>query len=109
MADDKIRLGVLWKNMSREGNKPYLSGRVQRENLDAAIALLRDGGRLLVLSNNKRPDKQDPDCVLFVVPEASRRDSADGAIPDNPARGTAGGARPKPSTPSAGGAPRRGG
>jgi hypothetical protein len=72
MADDKIRLGVLWKNVTREGNKPYLSGRVQRENLDAAVELLRDGGRFLILSNSKRPDKQDPDCVLFVVPEAPR-------------------------------------
>ena len=39
MTDDKIKLGVLWKNLSREGNKPYLSGRVQQDNVDAAAAL----------------------------------------------------------------------
>ena len=69
MADDKIKLGVLWKQTSRNGNKPCLSGRVERSSLEAAIGLLRQGGRLLVLSNQKRPDKRDPDCVLFVVPE----------------------------------------
>lgn len=69
MDDDKIKLGVLWKNVSRKGNKPYLAGRVQRDTLDAAVQLMRSGGRFLVLSNSKRPDKQDPDCVLFVVPE----------------------------------------
>jgi hypothetical protein len=71
MTDDKIKLGVLWKQVSREGNKPYLSGRVDHDGLDAAVALLRRGGRFLVLSNKKRPEKQDPDCVLFVVPEKS--------------------------------------
>jgi hypothetical protein len=98
MTDDKIRLGVLWKNVTREGNKPYLSGRVQREHLDAAIKLLQDGGRLLVLSNNKRPDKQDPDCVLFVVPDAPRRDGTDehpAAVPNRGGpRPGAGQARP---------------
>lgn len=79
MADEKIKLGVLWKNLSREGNKPYLSGRVQQDNLDAAVQLLRDGGRFLVLSNKKRPDKQDPDCELFVVPERERQDDRGGA------------------------------
>lgn len=69
MMDDKVKLGVLWKNVSRNGQKPYLSGRAQLDSLDDAIQLLRDGGRLLVLSNQKRPDKRDPDCVLFVVPE----------------------------------------
>jgi hypothetical protein len=71
MTDDKIKIGVLWKQVSREGNKPYLSGRVDLGALDAAVALLRRGGRLLVLSNKKRPDKRDPDCALFVVPERS--------------------------------------
>ena len=74
MADDRIKLGVLWKNVSREGNRPYLSGRVQQDGLDAAMELLRDGGRFLVLGNTKRPDKQDPDYVLFVVPERERRE-----------------------------------
>jgi hypothetical protein len=69
MTDDKVRLGVLWKQVSREGNKPYLSGRVEQGALDDAIELLRRGARLLVLSNRKRPDKKDPDCVLFVVPD----------------------------------------
>jgi hypothetical protein len=68
MDDDRIKLGVLWKNVSR-GNKPYLAGRVQRDNLEAAVQLLRDGGRFLVLGNTKRPDKQDPDYQLLVVPE----------------------------------------
>ena len=102
MADDKIRLGVLWKNVTREGNKPYLSGRVQRENLDAAVDLLRDGGRFLILSNSKRPDKQDPDCLLFVVPEAPRRDAGEersGPPPGRvPPRAEAGPARPGPGS-----------
>ncbi len=68
---DKIKLGVLWKQVSREGNRPYLSGRADHDTLEAAVDLLRRGGRLLVLSNKKRPDKRDPDCVLFVVPEQS--------------------------------------
>jgi len=72
MEDDKIKLGVLWKNVSREGKKPYMSGRLQQDNLDAAVQLLRDGGRFLILGNTKRPNKQDPDCVLFVVPEPER-------------------------------------
>jgi hypothetical protein len=74
MDDNKIKLGVLWKNVSRNGKKPYLSGRVQQDNIEAAVQLMRQGGRLLVLSNTKRPDKQDPDCVLLVVPEPDRRD-----------------------------------
>ena len=68
--DQKIRFGVLWKNTTREGNRPYLSGRVDVGALDAAVDALRSGGRFLVLSNKKRPDKRDPDCVLWVVPEA---------------------------------------
>ncbi len=73
MTDDKIKLGVLWKNLSRENKKPYLSGRVQQDNLEAAVELLRNGGRFLVLSSKKRPDKQDPDCEIFVVPEREPR------------------------------------
>jgi hypothetical protein len=73
MDDDKIKLGVLWKNVSRNGQKPYLSGRVQQDSIEAAVQLMRRGGRLLILSNKKRPDKQDPDCVLFVVPEPEQR------------------------------------
>lgn len=79
MTDDKIKLGVLWKNLSREGKKPYLSGRVQADNLDAAVQLLRGGGRFLVLPNQKRPDKQDPDCAIFVVPESARREKRGGS------------------------------
>ncbi len=75
MDDDKIKLGVLWKNVSRKGNKPYLSGRVQQDSLDAAVQLMRAGGRFLILGNTKRPDKQDPDCVLFVVPEREPQES----------------------------------
>ncbi len=52
MADEKIKLGVLWKNLSREGNKPYLSGRLQQDNLDAAVQLLRDGGRFICPLHN---------------------------------------------------------
>jgi len=84
MTDDKIKLGVLWKNLSREGKTPYLSGHVQQDNLDAAVRLLRDGGRFLVLSNKKRPDKQDPDCEIFVVPEPERREERTGAPPVPP-------------------------
>lgn len=82
MDDDSIKLGVLWKNVSRNGKKPYLSGRVQHDNIDAAVQLMRRGGRFLVLSNKKRPDKQDPDCVLFVVPEPERRDDREGHASD---------------------------
>jgi hypothetical protein len=82
MDDDKIKLGVLWKNLSRNGKKPYLSGRVQQDNLEAAVQLMRQGGRFLVLNNTKRPDKQDPDCVLFVVPEPERRDDRISRDPD---------------------------
>lgn len=76
MAIDKIKLGVLWKNLTKEGQKPYLSGRVQEDSLDAAVDLLRKGGRFLVFSNKKRPDKQDPDYVLLVVPEPERQRDA---------------------------------
>jgi hypothetical protein len=69
MNDDKIKLGVLWKNTGRDGKTPYMSGRVQQDGLDAAVAELRKGGRFLVLKNTKRPDKRDPDCVLYVVPD----------------------------------------
>lgn len=69
MANDRIKLGVLWKHDGKNGKKPFLSGAVRAESMEAAIALMRDGGRLLVLSNvSKRPDKRDPDCELFVVP-----------------------------------------
>ena len=86
MDDDKIKLGVLWKHVSRNGKKPYMSGRVQQDNIDAAIELMRQSGRLLVLSNTKRPDKQDPDCVLFVVPEPERRDDRGSPQPDGERR-----------------------
>lgn len=88
MVDDKVKLGVLWKNLSREGNTPYLSGRVQEDNLDAAVQLLRAGGRFLVLSNKKRPNKQDPDCEIFVVPEPQRREECTGAAPATPRHAT---------------------
>ncbi len=101
MTDDRIKLGVLWKNVSRNGNKPYLSGRVQQDSLDAAVDLLKSGGRFLVLSNNKRPDKKDPDCVLFVVPEQSRSQSHDpGPAPSRQA--------PAASNAERGGYPARG-
>ena len=86
MTDDKIKLGVLWKNVSRNGKKPYLSGRVQQDNIEAAVELIRNGGRLLILSNAKRPDKQDPDCVLFVVPEPERRDDRGSGHPEGESR-----------------------
>jgi hypothetical protein len=95
MTDDKIKLGVLWKNLSREGNKPYLSGRVDRDNLDAAVQLLRAGGRFLILTNKKRPDKQDPDCEIFVVPEPGRREERSGAAPHNQRRAVQGGEQNK--------------
>jgi len=70
MATDMVKLGVLWKKTSREGNRPFLSGAVHADGVDAAVALLRKGGRLLVLGNNhKRDGKKDPDCELFVVPD----------------------------------------
>ena len=97
MADDKIKFGVLWTNVSREGNKRYLSGRVEHDNIDAAVALLSRGGRLLILSSKKRPDKRDPDCVLFVVPEKSQSAEADGGRVD-PSRRPA----PTPSTARSG-------
>jgi hypothetical protein len=74
MDDDKIKLGRLWKGVSAGGTK-YLNGQVERgEQLERALALLRRGGRLLVLPNNrKREGKKDPDCELFVTPERERR------------------------------------
>ena len=100
MDDAKIKLGVLWKNVSRKGNKPYLSGRVQQDTLDAAVRLLRAGGRFLILGNTKRPDKQDPDCVLFVVPERGAETAAAGdGMPS--ARGSAGAERTGPRTSAA--------
>jgi hypothetical protein len=72
MANDRIKLGVLWKHEGKGGKKAFLSGAVRNESLEAAVALMREGGRLLVLSNNaKRPDKRDPDCELFVVPSST--------------------------------------
>lgn len=87
MTDDKVKLGVLWKNLSRNGQKPYLSGRAQLDSLDEAVQLLRDGGRLLILSNQKRPDKRDPDCVLFVVPERAATDQSESPAPPSNASG----------------------
>ncbi len=87
---DKIKLGVLWKQVSREGNRPYLSGRADHDTLEAAVDLLRRGGRLLVLSNKKRPDKRDPDCLIYVVPEQSAQ-RMEGA---NSSRGRGGPPRP---------------
>lgn len=70
MKSDMIKLGVLWKKTSREGGRPFLSGAVRNDGVDAALALLRSGARFLVLSNqNKREGKNDPDCELFVVPD----------------------------------------
>src|SRR5260370_19163876 len=89
MTDDKIKLGVLWKQVSREGNKPYLSGVADRDGLDAAVALFRRGGRFLVLGNKKRPGKRDPHCVLFVVAERNRSSGDQTATP-----------QPAPSEPS---------
>ena len=91
MTDDKIKLGVLWKNLSKEGKKPYLSGRVQEDALDAAVQLLREGGRFLILTNKKRPDKQDPDCELFVVPERGRREERSESAPATQHRTAPGG------------------
>lgn len=98
MTDEKIKLGVLWKNISREGKTPYLSGRVQRENLDAAVRLLQDGGRFLVLSNKKRPDRQDPDCDLFVVPEPERREERPAGAPAPTRQAPAGGEQSRQRT-----------
>jgi hypothetical protein len=106
MTDDKIKLGVLWKNLSREGNKPYLSGRVQQDNLDAAAQVLREGGRFLVLSSKKRPDKQDPDYELFVVPELERRSEHPAAAPAAP-RDVAAGAEQSRQRPNMSPRPRR--
>jgi hypothetical protein len=81
MSDDNIKLGVLWKNLSKEGKEPYLSGRVQQDSLEAAVQLLREGGRFLILTNKKRPDKQDPDCEIFVVPDRGRREEGSESAP----------------------------
>jgi len=100
MDDDKIKLGVLWKNLSRKGNKPYLAGRVQQETLDAAVDLMRAGGRFLILSNNKRPDKQDPDCVLFVVPERESPQAPRAQAPASQRRESPASDRGMPRTPA---------
>jgi hypothetical protein len=68
MADDKIPLGRLWKNTTKDG-KPYLNGVCSTDTLDQAVSLLRAGGRFLILANGrKREGKRDPDCELYVVP-----------------------------------------
>lgn len=70
MSDEMVKLGVLWKRMTREGNRPYLTGPVRSAGIDAAVELLRKGGRLLVVANtSKREGRNDPDCELFVVPD----------------------------------------
>lgn len=69
MANDMVKLGVLWKKTTREGNRPFLSGSMRQEGLEESLRLLRAGGRFLVLANqHKREGKNDPDCELFVVP-----------------------------------------
>jgi hypothetical protein len=98
MTDDKVKLGVLWKNLSRESKTPYLSGRVQQDHLEAAVQLLRDGGRFLVLSSKKRPDKQDPDCELFVVPEPERREDRTASVPPAARHAASGGAQGRQRT-----------
>ncbi len=68
MPDDKIKLGRLWKNRTKD-DKPYLSGVAVLEQVDQAVALLKNGGRFLILGNaSKREGKRDPDCELYVVP-----------------------------------------
>jgi hypothetical protein len=70
MSNDMVKLGVLWKRMTREGNRPFLTGPVRDDGIDAAVALLRKGGRFLVVANKtKREGRNDPDCELFVVPD----------------------------------------
>lgn len=76
MEDNKVKLGVLWSKVTREGGRKYLSGAIRGDGLEKAIELMRKGGRLLVLSNTKRPGKQDPDCELFVVPQAAEAQPA---------------------------------
>lgn len=67
---DMIKLGVLWKKLTKQGNRPYLAGPSRSEAYDEAMECLRQGGRFLVLPNrNKRDGKNDPDCELFVVPK----------------------------------------
>lgn len=69
-GSDMLKLGVLWKRTTRQGNRPFLAGPVCGEAIEAAVALLRQGGRFLVLANqHKRDGKNDPDCTLFVVPD----------------------------------------
>ena len=82
--DGRVKLGVLWKHVSSKDNTPFLSGRVQEDSLDAAVALLRLGGTLLLVTNNKRPDKKDPDCQLFVMPDRAATESA--AAPSPPSK-----------------------
>jgi hypothetical protein len=71
MSNDMRKLGELWKGRNKEG-QPFLFG-VADQRIDDAIALLKNGGRLLVLANNrKREGKRDPDCELFVVPKREK-------------------------------------
>ena len=65
--NDKVRLGRLWTSTSKAGVK-YMTGSTSNDTFAAAMDLLQNGGRLLVLSNtNKRPDKKDPDADLYVT------------------------------------------
>jgi len=55
MTDAKIKLGVLWKAPQPEGKTPYLSGRVQRDNLDPRGAALARRRTILGPEQQKRP------------------------------------------------------
>jgi hypothetical protein len=67
-----IKFGVLWKNKDRAG-KAYLSGAITEERFEEALALLRDGGRVMIFGNTrKREGKRDPDCILYATPKSAR-------------------------------------
>ena len=45
------------------------------------MQLLREGARFLILTSKKRPDKQDPDCEIFVVPDRGRQEERGESTP----------------------------
>lgn len=69
--DDKVRIGRLWKGVSKAGTN-YLSGVIDSDGWQRAEEenLMRLGWRLLALPNgSQREGKRDPDVDVFLVPD----------------------------------------
>lgn len=65
---DRVFLGGLWENSTRDG-KPYLSGS------------LGAGGKLLAFPNGYKQKPSDPDWKLYIVPKPPKDDAPRGQAP----------------------------